>query len=284
MTSTTTVSTAGLGGFIRSSFFCPAFFFAARWGLAPATIAFTAFPRADLEILRALARTAARFPRGLGRFFARTFVRFLRLATIIPPIPLCAALSGSVQAPAVPLLFQSMVRRSKPWFSLRRGSLSADVLGPLLLLGLRLCLGGGWELQHCCVLTFGEFGQKDLLTVRHLKDIVVDIRFVLVLLSENGGRELALDALAIDMGPTKLDGFVERKLGARKDTNRRRVTYRIVNRFESEVPRPKLWLTNLSATTAGRDLACCRLKSHIVRAPFLVWLRRDESPWAESYS
>jgi hypothetical protein len=41
------------------------------------------------------------------------------------------------------------------------------------------------------------------------------------------------------------------------------------------VPRPKLWLTNLSATTAGRDLACCRLKSHIVRAPFLVWLRRE---------
>jgi hypothetical protein len=27
---------------------------------------------------------------------------------------------------------------------------SADVLGPLLLLGLLLCLGDGWELQHCC--------------------------------------------------------------------------------------------------------------------------------------
>jgi hypothetical protein len=47
----------------------------------------------------------------------------------------------------------------------------------------------------------------------------MDIWLVLVLLSEDGGRELALDALAIDMGPTKLDGFVERKLSARKDTN-----------------------------------------------------------------
>jgi hypothetical protein len=28
-----------------------------------------------------------------------------------------------------------------------------------------------------------------------------------------------------------------------------------------------LWLTSLSATTAGRDLACCKLKSHIV-VPF----------------
>jgi hypothetical protein len=36
------------------------------------------------------------------------------------------------------------------------------------------------------------------------------------------------------MGPTKLDGFVEGKLGAGKDTNCRRVTYRIVNRFESD--------------------------------------------------
>src|SRR6201997_5575070 len=58
------------------------------------------------------------------------------------------------------------------------------------------------------------------------------------------------------------------------------------------VPRPKLWLTNLSATTAGRDLACWRLKSHMVK-PFLVWLRRpanrlytgdSESPLREAYS
>ena len=62
----------------------------------------------------------------------------------------------------------------------------------------------------------------------------MDIRLVLVPLPKDGGRELALDALAIDMGPTKLDGFVERKLGAGKDTNCRRVTYRIVNRFESD--------------------------------------------------
>jgi hypothetical protein len=82
---------------------------------------------------------------------------------------------------------------------LRRGYLSADVLGPLLLLGLLLCLGGGWELQHCCVLTFRKFGQKNLLTVRHFEDIMMDIWLVLVLLSEDGGSELALDALTFNM-------------------------------------------------------------------------------------
>ena len=62
----------------------------------------------------------------------------------------------------------------------------------------------------------------------------MDIWLVLVLLSEDGGRELALDALAFDMGPTKFDGFVEGKLGAGKHTNCRRVTYRLVNCFESD--------------------------------------------------
>src|SRR6516225_11148659 len=48
------------------------------------------------------------------------------------------------------------------------------------------------------------------------------------------------------------------------------------------VPRPKLWLTNLSATTAGRDLACWRLKSHMVRDPFMVRVAaRSESPLAD---
>jgi hypothetical protein len=117
---------------------------------------------------------------------------------------------------------------------LRRSCLSADVLGPLLLLGLLLCLGDGWELQHRCILTFRKFGQKNLLTVRHFKDIVMDIWLVLVLLSKDGGRELALDALTFNMGLTKLDGFVEGKLGARKNTNCRRITDRIVNRFESD--------------------------------------------------
>ena len=32
----------------------------------------------------------------------------------------------------------------------------------------------------------------------------MDIWLVLVLLSEDGGRELALDALTFDMGPTKV--------------------------------------------------------------------------------
>ena len=55
----------------------------------------------------------------------------------------------------------------------------------------------------------------------------MDIWLVLVLLSEDGGREL--EALAIDMEPTKLDRFVEGKLGAGEDTNCRRVTYWIGN-------------------------------------------------------
>jgi hypothetical protein len=43
ITSTTTVSTPGPGGFIRCSFFRTAFFVAARLGLAPATVGFVAF-------------------------------------------------------------------------------------------------------------------------------------------------------------------------------------------------------------------------------------------------
>ena len=38
---------------------------------------------------------------------------------------------------------------------------SADVLGPFLLLGLLLRLGGGRKLQHRCVLTFLKMGQKN---------------------------------------------------------------------------------------------------------------------------
>src|SRR5262249_33929718 len=46
------------------------------------------------------------------------------------------------------------------------------------------------------------------------------------------------------------------------------------------VPRPKLWLTNLSPTTAGRDFACCRLKSHMVGTLCWFGLRR-EAPLAD---
>ena len=73
---------------------------------------------------------------------------------------------------------------------------SADVLGPFLLLGLLLRLGGGRKLQHRCVLTFLKMGQKNLLAVRHFKDIVMNIRLVLVLLPEDGCREPALNAVA----------------------------------------------------------------------------------------
>jgi len=110
---------------------------------------------------------------------------------------------------------------------------SANVHGPRLLFGLLLRLGSGRKLQHCRILTFLKLGQKNLLTVWHFKDIVMNIRLVLVLLPEDSGREPALDAVAFARDPTKPDGFVESKLGAGNDTNRRCVTDRIVNRFES---------------------------------------------------
>jgi hypothetical protein len=72
-------------------FFRTAFFLAACWGLAPA-VGFVPFPRAVLETLLALPRTAACLLRGLARFFGRTFARFFRLAMIIPPTLLSAAL------------------------------------------------------------------------------------------------------------------------------------------------------------------------------------------------
>jgi hypothetical protein len=56
-----------------------------------------------------------------------------------------------------------MVRRSEPWSILRRSCLSADVLGPLLLVGFLFGLGSGWKLQDCCILTFLEMSQKHLL-------------------------------------------------------------------------------------------------------------------------
>jgi hypothetical protein len=79
------------------------------------------------------------------------------------------------------------------------------------------------------ILTFLKKGQKNLLAVRHFKDIVMDIRLVLVPLPENGSREPALDAPAFVRGPTKLDGRVKGKLGAGEDTNRRCITDRIVD-------------------------------------------------------
>ena len=82
ITSTTTVSTAGPGGFIRCSFFRIAFFVATRLGLALATAGLVAFPRADLDTVRALTRTAARLLPGLARFFGCAFDRFFRLAMI----------------------------------------------------------------------------------------------------------------------------------------------------------------------------------------------------------
>ena len=78
---------------------------------------------------------------------------------------------------------------------------SADVLGPFLLLGLLLRLGGGRKLQHRCVLTFLKMGQKNLLAVWHFKDIVMNIRLVLVLLPEDGCREPALNAVAFARDP-----------------------------------------------------------------------------------
>ena len=97
---------------------------------------------------------------------------------------------------------------------LRRDCLSADVLGPLLVLGFLFGLGSGWKLQDCCILTFLEMSQKHLLAVWHFKHIVMDVRPILVPLPEDSRRELALEALTLVIGPTKLYGLVETKFGA----------------------------------------------------------------------
>src|SRR5437588_3907368 len=115
----------------------------------------------------------------------------------------------------------------------RSNVLSAGVRGPLLLVGFLLCPGSRGKLQHRCGLAFLERGQKNLLAVRHFQDIVMDIRLVLVPLPEDRGRE-CFDALGLVAGPAKLDGLVEGKLSAGKDTNRRYVAHRIINRFESD--------------------------------------------------
>ena len=107
--------------------------------------------------------------------------------------------------------------------------LSASELGPLLLLGFLFRPGRGWKLQHCCILTSLKMGQKNLLAVRHFKDIMMDIRLVLVPLPEDSGREPALDALAFVRGPAKLNGLVKGKFGAGKNTNCCCVTDRIVD-------------------------------------------------------
>ena len=64
----------------------------------------------------------------------------------------------------------------------------------------------------------------------------MNIRLVLVLLPENGCREPALNAVAFARDPTKLDELVESKFSAGKDTNRRRVTDRIVNTRSGRLP------------------------------------------------
>src|SRR5215471_9163995 len=92
-----------------------------------------------------------------------------------------------------------------------RRLLSAGVLGPLLLGGFLSRLGTGGDLQHCRILTFVKMGQKNLLAVRHFKDIVMNIRLVLVPLPEDSGREPALDALAFVRGPAKLNRLVKGK-------------------------------------------------------------------------
>ena len=147
---------------------------------ALATAGLVAFPRADLDTVRALTRTAARLLPGLARFFGCTFARVFRLAMIDPSRPAVHCADPALghcrhQQRGCSFKEPPALRTVKQGSGsiLRRSCLSADVLGPLLLLGLLLCLGGGWELQHCCVLTFRKFGQKDLLTVRHFKDIVM---------------------------------------------------------------------------------------------------------------
>jgi hypothetical protein len=82
-TSTTTVSTAGVGGFIRCSFFRAAFFAPARLGLALAIVCFVP-PARCLDALRVLLRAAELPLRTFARFFGCTVDRFFRLAMIDP--------------------------------------------------------------------------------------------------------------------------------------------------------------------------------------------------------
>jgi hypothetical protein len=83
-TSTATVSTAGLGGFI---------FAAERLGLALAIVRFFAFPRAGFDPLRDLLLNVADFLRS-------TFARFFRFA-IVGPFPALTALAPEVYPPAL---------------------------------------------------------------------------------------------------------------------------------------------------------------------------------------
>jgi hypothetical protein len=86
-TSTTTFSIAGVGGFIRCSFFRAALLAPARLGLALAIVRFVP-PARRLDTLRVLPRAAEPPLRTFARFFGCTFVRFFRLA-IINPLPIC---------------------------------------------------------------------------------------------------------------------------------------------------------------------------------------------------
>ena len=84
------------------------------------------------------------------------------------------------------------------------------------------------------MLTFLKISQKNLLARRHFKGIVMGERPILVGLSKDSDRKLAIDASVYAVSTTKLDGLVEGKLGAGENTNRRCVINRIVNRFESD--------------------------------------------------
>jgi hypothetical protein len=103
----------------------------------------------------------------------------------------------------------------------------------------------------------------------------MDIRLVLVPLSEDRGRE-GFDALSLVGGPAKLDGLIEGKLGAGKDTNRRCVVDRIVYRFESDRATSKIVAYEFVGDGCGTRLGVLEAEVAHGQTSFLVLVAGDQ--------
>ena len=120
------------------------------------------------------------------------------------------------------------------------------------------------QLQHGRLLSLGEKGQEDDLSVRKFQRIMVRLRVVLCRLA---GRWLSYDQSFSSSNDGKAecrngDMAGKRNLRTRQDTNRCLESSWAEN---PRVPVPKLRVVILSPTLAGRDCTACRLKSHISR-------------------
>jgi hypothetical protein len=113
----------------------------------------------------------------------------------------------------------------------------------------------------------------------------MDAWLVFVPLSEDRGREPALNAVVFVGGPTKLDGLVESELGAGKNTNRRRITDQIVNGLESDSAASEIVAYQFVGHNCGAGLGVLEAEIAHARDPFLIRVvARSESPLPESYS